>query len=355
MSPAATAPAKGFGHDVPRDRDVTARRPAARGHRGPGSASRCRPSAGRPARSRSCSATLVDEKRWIGQQRFLHALNYCMLLPGPEAQQLAIYTGWLLNGVARRPDRRRPVRAARRARAARAVRRSTSRYGDTDRRRPALFARPGAGGARDRRPGRRPDRPAARSATPRSSALAVAAFLALAVFARAVPARRARRPGVVGWLLGRWRRGAGGADAERGRRRPGAADPRRRAAPSAPPRAGAPGDPGRRAGRCGSRRSPLASALHRSATASSPTRACSSPARRWSPSAAPTRCWPTSRSRRSRRLRLADAGRDGARARAGRDHARPLIMVVQFVAFLGAYRDPGALRPVGRRGPRRRC
>ena len=44
--------------------------------------------------------TLVDEKRWIGQQRFLHALNYCMLLPGPEAQQLAIYIGWLLNGVA---------------------------------------------------------------------------------------------------------------------------------------------------------------------------------------------------------------------------------------------------------------
>jgi chromate transporter len=43
---------------------------------------------------------LVDEKRWIGQQRFLHALNYCMLLPGPEAQQLAIYVGWLLNGTA---------------------------------------------------------------------------------------------------------------------------------------------------------------------------------------------------------------------------------------------------------------
>src|SRR4051812_31853723 len=43
--------------------------------------------------------TLVDEKRWIGQARFLHALNYCMLLPGPEAQQLAIYIGWLLNGI----------------------------------------------------------------------------------------------------------------------------------------------------------------------------------------------------------------------------------------------------------------
>src|SRR3954466_2964276 len=43
---------------------------------------------------------LVEEKRWIGQERFLHALSYCMLLPGPEAQQLAVYIGWLLNGTA---------------------------------------------------------------------------------------------------------------------------------------------------------------------------------------------------------------------------------------------------------------
>jgi len=42
---------------------------------------------------------LVERKRWIGNRRFLHALNYCMLLPGPEAQQLAIYVGWLLNGT----------------------------------------------------------------------------------------------------------------------------------------------------------------------------------------------------------------------------------------------------------------
>ncbi len=42
---------------------------------------------------------LVDEKRWIGQKRFLHALSYCTVLPGPEAQQLAIYIGWLLNGL----------------------------------------------------------------------------------------------------------------------------------------------------------------------------------------------------------------------------------------------------------------
>ena len=40
---------------------------------------------------------LVEEKRWISEERFLHALNYCMLLPGPEAQQLATYIGWLMH------------------------------------------------------------------------------------------------------------------------------------------------------------------------------------------------------------------------------------------------------------------
>ena len=40
---------------------------------------------------------LVERRRWISEQRFLHALNYCMLLPGPEAQQLATYIGWLLH------------------------------------------------------------------------------------------------------------------------------------------------------------------------------------------------------------------------------------------------------------------
>lgn len=40
---------------------------------------------------------LVEEERWIGEERFLHALSYCMLLPGPEAQQLAIYIGWLMH------------------------------------------------------------------------------------------------------------------------------------------------------------------------------------------------------------------------------------------------------------------
>src|ERR671918_313997 len=42
---------------------------------------------------------LVEEKRWVSEERFLHALNYCMLLPGPEAQQLATYIGWLMHST----------------------------------------------------------------------------------------------------------------------------------------------------------------------------------------------------------------------------------------------------------------
>lgn len=42
---------------------------------------------------------LVEEKKWVGNDRFLHALDYCHLLPGPEAQQLATYIGWLLHGT----------------------------------------------------------------------------------------------------------------------------------------------------------------------------------------------------------------------------------------------------------------
>ena len=40
---------------------------------------------------------LVEKRRWISERRFLHALNFCMLLPGPEAQQLATYFGWLMH------------------------------------------------------------------------------------------------------------------------------------------------------------------------------------------------------------------------------------------------------------------
>ncbi|MGB4344360.1 MAG: chromate transporter, partial [Moraxellaceae bacterium] len=44
-------------------------------------------------------AELVERRRWISEKRFLHALNYCMVLPGPEAQQLATYIGWLMHGT----------------------------------------------------------------------------------------------------------------------------------------------------------------------------------------------------------------------------------------------------------------
>lgn len=42
---------------------------------------------------------LVERRRWVSERRFLHALNYCMILPGPEAQQLATYVGWLMHGT----------------------------------------------------------------------------------------------------------------------------------------------------------------------------------------------------------------------------------------------------------------
>ncbi len=42
---------------------------------------------------------LVERRRWLSERRYLHALNYCMLLPGPEAMQLATYLGWLMHGV----------------------------------------------------------------------------------------------------------------------------------------------------------------------------------------------------------------------------------------------------------------
>lgn len=54
---------------------------------------------GAPAQIAMLHRICVDEKKWIDEPRFLHALNYCMLLPGPEAQQLATYIGWLLHGV----------------------------------------------------------------------------------------------------------------------------------------------------------------------------------------------------------------------------------------------------------------
>ncbi len=58
---------------------------------------------------------VVDEKKWMDEPRFLHALTFCMLLPGPEAQKLATYIGWAAARREGRPRGRHPVRAAGRA------------------------------------------------------------------------------------------------------------------------------------------------------------------------------------------------------------------------------------------------
>ena len=49
--------------------------------------------------SRLMHKDLVEDRRWIGEADYLHALNFCNLLPGPEAQQLATYIGWLMHGI----------------------------------------------------------------------------------------------------------------------------------------------------------------------------------------------------------------------------------------------------------------
>ena len=71
---------------------------------------------------------VVDERRWVSDARFLHALNFCTLLPGPEAQQLATYLGWLLHGVRGGVAGGRAVRAAGHGGDARRCRSSTPRW-----------------------------------------------------------------------------------------------------------------------------------------------------------------------------------------------------------------------------------
>src|ERR671921_631549 len=112
--------------------------------------------------------TLVDEKRWIGQRRFLHAMNYCMLLPGPEAQQLATYVGWLLHGT------RGGLVAG------------------------GLFVLPGVVAQAVVRVGKRA------LTSPALVAIAVVSFLALALFAVPFPVV-VLVAGLIGWALHRWR------------------------------------------------------------------------------------------------------------------------------------------------------
>lgn len=142
---------------------------------------------------------LVDEKRWIGQRRFLHALNYCMLLPGPEASQLAIYTGWLLNGM------RGGVIAGSLfvlpgVLALLALSAIYTRFGETDLV-SALFA--GVAPAVIAIVVQAVSRLARRSLRhPALAGLAVASFVALTCFGVPFPAV-VLAAGVMGWLLGR--------------------------------------------------------------------------------------------------------------------------------------------------------
>jgi chromate transporter len=144
---------------------------------------------------------LVDERRWIGQRRFLHAMNYCMLLPGPEAQQLATYSGWLLHGT---PGALvagglfvLPGLVALVALSAVYV-----AFGTTTAVL-ALFA--GLGPAVLAIVAQAVVRVGQRSLnSPALVALAVAAFIALALFGVPFPAVVAAA-GLVGWVLGRWR------------------------------------------------------------------------------------------------------------------------------------------------------
>ena len=241
---------------------------------------------------------LVEERRWIGQRRFLHALSYCTLLPGPEAQQLAIYVGWLLNGVRGGLVAGTLFVLPGVVGAARAVG-ALCGFRGHDRRRLPLFA--GLAPAVLAIVAQAVVRVGKKAlGHPALVALAVAAFLALTLFAVPFPAvvagRRRRRVGAgsVGPRDHAGRAGRGGRDDG-----PATADPRRRSCTQERPTA-------RHAVKVlASARSPGGSRSGRSwrltgGTASSPSRGCSSRARLWSPSAARTPCWPTWRRRRSR-------------------------------------------------------
>ena len=284
---------------------------------------------------------LVEEKRWIGQRRFLHALNYCMLLPGPEAQQLAIYTGWLLNGTRGGLVAGTlfvlPGVAALLALSAVYV-----AYGETTvvtallaGLAPAVLAVVAQAVVRVGR----------RALSHRALlALAVAAFVALAVFAVAFPVVVAVA-GLSGWLLGRYApqvmRGGGGHGATSDGPAPVIPDDALHAEPAS----------GRRAGRVLAIGltlwvAPLVAAvllsgrssvfteqgLFFSGTALVTFGGAYAVLAHVAQRAVEVYGW-LAPGEMVRGLALAETT------------PGPLIMVVQFVAFLGAYRDPGGLDP----------
>ena len=274
---------------------------------------------------------LVEERRWIGPQRFLHALNYCMLLPGPEAQQLAVYIGWLLNGL-------RgglvagilfvlPGMVALLALSAIYV-----AWGDATAV-TAIFA--GLAPAVVAVVTQAVLRVGGRAlGTPALVALAAAAFMALALFEVPFPLVVAAAAGSAGCSAA-W---PPHPDQQRqGQPRfrwAAAADPDEACMPSGParPAPSASWGWGCWPGLCPWLRSPRAPAP----AAPSLPKGCSSLGPPWSPSAAPTPCSPTSPNAPSRPT----GGYQPATWSVAWPWPRPpgpLIMVVQFVAFLGAY------------------
>ena len=294
--------------------------------------------------------TLVDEHRWIGHQRFLHALNYCMLLPGPEAQQLAVYIGWLLNGL-------RgglvagilfvlPGMVALLALSAIYVglRRRHRRHGD--------LRRPGPGGARDRRPGRAPGRQP-RPRPPRPGRPGRGRLPGPVPVRGAVPAGRGgrRRDRLAARPLGAPHPRRPGQGQPR-RRRAAAADPRRRPAhrtaqpcPNLPRSSGSGCCSGRAPG-CAWLCSPApdsiftSQGLFFSGTALVTFGGAYAVLAYVAQRAVEIYGW-LSPGEMVRGLALAETT------------PGPLIMVVQFVAFLGAYHDPGPLNPWAAGRPRR--
>ena len=121
---------------------------------------------------------VVDERHWVGERRFLHALNFCTLLPGPEAQQLATYLGWLLHGVKGGLAAGILFVLPGAVGHAGAVAASTPLVGEVPRDRRAVL-RPEKRGAGARGRGAAADRPAGAEGPGRAWALAVAAFIAL--------------------------------------------------------------------------------------------------------------------------------------------------------------------------------
>jgi chromate transport protein ChrA len=258
---------------------------------------------------------LVDDRRWISQRRFSHALSYCMLLPGPEAHQLAIYVGWLLNGL--RGGLAAGVLFVLPGMLALLVLSAIYVAFGATTAVSALFT--GLGAAVIAIVAQALVRVAGRALThPVLVAVAVAAFVALAVFGVPFPAVIAVAA-LVGWLAARRAR----SPRRRATAPPTAARPRwsptTRCMPKRRPRPGrhVSSPSGSSRGRPRSPWSPSSPAPR----ASTPHRACSSRAPRSSRSAAHTPC---SRSSRSRPCRPTAGSPRGTWSAASHSPRRPL-------------------------------